>query len=501
MSEDQKYRNELLNVAKFAGMSVFGILFLNIMGYIINIIITRNVEVEVFGRFVLSMRIVSYLGLLSLLGFNIGSVKFISQYFSLDKHNEVLGTMRFILKYVFVASIFFSTLAFFFSPLIANRIFNKPEIINILRILLITVPLTSLSSVFLFSMRGLKLLKYEILSSRFLEPILRLLLLLSFFYFGFKLKGIILAQLILALFTLTFSGFFLYHKYFKFIKKKNPVVHKKELISFSFPLYLNAFLNNTRQLLPIYLMGVFLPSKEIGIFHICGKVASLITISLMSLNIIFGPTMSGLFARNEKAILEKLLKTATKWIFTISLGMFFFLLIYAEPVLGIFGAEYAKGKSILIVLIIGQLVNVSVGSNGQLLVMSGRSKLALVNSVIMFIIMGISSIILIPKYGAFGAAVALTITTILINVIRFFQVLILEKIHPYKLSFIKPIIAGISSFIVVKYYASIISLSKIYTITTGIIIYCLLFVLILYILRFDEEDKIIFEAVKQKIKR
>ena len=113
MSEDQKYRNELLNVAKFAGMSVFGILFLNIMGYIINIIITRNVEVEVFGRFVLSMRIVSYLGLLSLLGFNIGSVKFISQYFSLDKHNEVLGTMRFILKYVFVASIFFSTLAFF----------------------------------------------------------------------------------------------------------------------------------------------------------------------------------------------------------------------------------------------------------------------------------------------------------------------------------------------------------------------------------------------------
>lgn len=501
MSEDQKYRNELLNVAKFTGMSVFGIFFLNVMGYVINIIITRNIEVELFGRFVLSMRIVSYLGLLSMLGFRIGSVRFISQYFSLNKHNEVLGTMKFILKSVFAASIFFSALAFVFSPLIANKVFNKPEITNIIRILLITVPLTSVSGVFLSSMRGLKLLKYEILSSRFIEPVLRLLLLLSLFYFGYKLKGIIIAQLILALFTLSFSGYFLYHKYFKFVKKKTPVVHKKELISFSFPLYLNAFLNNTRELLPIYLMGVFLPSKEIGIFHICGKVAALISISLISLNIIFGPTMSGLFARNEKTILEKLLKTATKWIFTISLGMFFILLIYAEPILSIFGAEYAKGKSILLALIIGQLVNVSAGSNGQLLVMSGRSKLALINSVIMFIIMGLSGVILIPKYGAFGSAIALAITSIIINIIMFFQVLILEKIHPYKRNFIKPIIAGISSFIFVKYYASLISLSTLYAITTGMIIYCLLFILILYILRFDEEDKVIFDAVKQKLRR
>jgi len=158
-----------------------------------------------------------------------------------------------------------------------------------------------------------------------------------------------------------------------------------------------------------------------------------------------------------------------------------------------------KGKSILLALIIGQLVNVSAGSNGQLLVMSGRSKLALINSVIIFIIMGLSGVILIPKYGAFGSAIALAITSIIINIIRFFQVLILEKIHPYKRNFIKPIIAGVSSFFVVKYYASFISLSKIYAITTGIIIYCLLFVLVLYILRFDDEDKMILEVLKRKI--
>jgi len=58
MSEDQKYRNELLNVAKFTGISFFGILFLNLKGYVNSIIITRNVDPEFFGLFVLSIRIV-----------------------------------------------------------------------------------------------------------------------------------------------------------------------------------------------------------------------------------------------------------------------------------------------------------------------------------------------------------------------------------------------------------------------------------------------------------
>ena len=278
-------------------------------------------------------------------------------------------------------------------------------------------------------------------------------------------------------------------------------MHKKELLSFSFPLYLNSFLNNTRLLLPIYLMGVFLPSKDIGIFHICGKVAALISISLISLDTIFGPTLSGLFAKNERKILEKLLKTTTKWIFTVSLGIFFFLIIYSEQVLGIFGTEYSKGKSILLVLIIGQLVSVSIGSNSQIIIMSGRSKITLINSVIMFILMGIISVILIPKYGALGAAIAITITTIIISMVIFFQVLIFEKIHPYKLSFIKPIIAGIGSFIMVNYYASCVNLALILELTSGVLIYFVIFILILYILKFDEEDKVVFDAIKQKLKR
>ncbi len=103
MNTNIMFQTELKSIAKYGGMNFFGIFFVNVMGYVINIIITRNVEVEQFGQFVLSMRIISYLGLLALLGFNTTTVKFISQYFSQKKHNEIIGTMRYILSRVLIS--------------------------------------------------------------------------------------------------------------------------------------------------------------------------------------------------------------------------------------------------------------------------------------------------------------------------------------------------------------------------------------------------------------
>ena len=44
-----------------------------------------------------------------------------------SKHKEILGTMKFILTTVFIASISLTILTFIFSSLIANRIFHKTE--------------------------------------------------------------------------------------------------------------------------------------------------------------------------------------------------------------------------------------------------------------------------------------------------------------------------------------------------------------------------------------
>lgn len=499
MNREKEYQKELKNIAKYGGINFFGIFFVNLMGYVINIIIARNIAVEQLGQFVLSMRIITYLGMLSLLGFNATSIRYISKYFALNKHSELMGTMKFIVKWVAITSIILTTVTYFLSPFITDKIFHKPEISNILRVLLITVPLVAISKMLYFNLRGLKLIKYEIISSKFIEPIARLLLLITFFYFGYKLSGLIAVQIIIPFFSLTYAAFFLYTKYLKTSATTNLTVHKKELLSFSLPIYLKSFVNNTSEMIPMYLMGIFISTREIGIFHICSKVSILVAISLTSFNVIIAPIVSSLFAKNDKATMKKLLKVTTKWIMTISLAIFFSILIYSETILSIFGKEYIAGKNLLLIIMFGQMINVFSGSNGLILNMSGRSKLMLKNSIISFVITVVSAHFLIPKYGAVGAALAIAINISVINTIKFYQVLILEKMHPYKWNFWKPILAGIVSYIIVYYYSVSIDVSKMVNLLSGLIIFTLIFALILIILKFDEDDKIIFAAIKKRI--
>jgi len=70
---------------------------------------------------------------------------------------------------------------------------------------------------------------------------------------------------------------------------------------------------------------------------------------------------------------------------------------------------------------------------------------------------------LIPKYGIVGAAIATTTSISVVNLIRLGMVLLIMKIHPYKLSYLKPLFAGLSgSFLVFLGFRLIITGSSIF---------------------------------------
>ncbi|MBC8385414.1 MAG: polysaccharide biosynthesis C-terminal domain-containing protein, partial [Candidatus Cloacimonetes bacterium] len=246
-------------------------------------------------------------------------------------------------------------------------------------------------------------------------------------------------------------------------------------------------------------MGIYLLPREIGIYNICLKLALMVSLSLTSLNMIFSPTLSGLFARREKKLVEKLYKTTTKWILTISLIAFGILILFSKPILSIFGPAFINGTNILILLVFGDLINSGVGSVGTILLMSGRSKLVLINTIGITIVTGIFCLFLIPRYGMLGAALSRTITVILANIVRLLEVHYYENIHPYKLSFIKPIMAfGISFpvfFFGIRYFEPMSKLEFL----LGVFLFLVLFSFLIWLFRLDSEDRYILKLIKNRI--
>jgi O-antigen/teichoic acid export membrane protein len=115
--------------------------------------------------------------------------------------------------------------------------------------------------------------------------------------------------------------------------------------------------------------------------------------------------------------LQTMTTKSARIILLLSLPFAIILITSGKYILFIFGEEFTTGYDILIILSIGQLFNAAMGSVGLLLTMTHHEKDMLWGIVIGFAINIILNIVLIPLYGAVGAALAVTIYAFIWNTI------------------------------------------------------------------------------------
>jgi len=169
----------------------------------------------------------------------------------------------------------------------------------------------------------------------------------------------------------------------------------------------------------------------------------MVIVPLAAVNVIFAPMISEMYGKGQLDRLEVVFKLVTKWIFLTSFPIFLLIVVFSEPILYLFGAEFSAGAPALRILSAGYLIDASVGSVGFLLTMTGRPNVNLINS----IVLGIANLALIvfltPRYGMLGTAVAVGAATAIINLARLGEVYHFLKIHPYRRDFAKPLLSGL----------------------------------------------------------
>jgi len=499
-NKDKLYKDELSNIAKNAGIGGGGILFANLISYLSSILITRMVGAKFYGVFYLANTILGLGSLLAMLGLNQGVLRYVSLYSGWGDSARIKGSILFGIKATLIISVFLTVMIFGFSPFLSQTFFHKPGLTLALRILIVVLPFSTLTAVFLASLQALKLIKYNVLVSNVLRPLSRLILLLIFFLAGWRFLGLLWATA----FSIFFGSLLAYY----FLKKNCPCLGKKtvaiseksKILKFSTPLFFEALLNYAISATPTLMLGYFGSSTDIGIYGIGMKLGLLVILPLNSFNIIFAPTISNLYGRHEHEALERLFKTVTKWIFTISFVAFLVIVLFAKPILSIFGKSFIPGANALCFIVFGQLVNASVGSVGFMLMMTGRPKMNLLNSGILCGLTIFFSYLLIPKYGIVGAAIAMAFSIAFVNILRLVEVYYFERIHPYKRSFIKPLTSGALSTLVVSVLRIFFPYSSNLFFSAGFcVLFLSFFIGFLILFRLESEDKYILKLLGKRL--
>jgi O-antigen/teichoic acid export membrane protein len=500
---NQDFDNLTKQIAKGGGVTFIGRIIGRSIAVVTTIMLSRGLGADILGFYVLGLGILNITTIFSRLGLTTGSLRFISMYHGKGDEEKIKGIIFQSLSLSFGVGLVLALIIFLSADFISWTFFKNSELVPVIKLFSLSIPFFSALRVAAVVPRGFKIMKYSVYTDNFFSPLFNLLLVLVFLTGGLTLEMAVYAKVI-SIVLGTFLAIYYISKVFPELLNRNvrPSFNISTLLKSSIPLMGVNVLQFLITWVDVLMIGYFLLPYDVGIYRSAAQVTLILTFIRIAFNAILAPLVADLYYKKDMAGLDHIFKITTKWVFYLTIPLFIILLFSGVEILTLFGEEFTTGVNVLIVLAFARLIQNLTGGLGFALIMSGREKLEFINT---FLISGsniIFNLILIPRYGIIGAAIATGFSIILINLIRLVQVKKKLGIFPYDMRFVKGLIGPVLSIGVLfitkpfmdefDYILSILLVSFLtMTITT----------LTLVSLKLDKEDKIILKAIKLKINK
>jgi O-antigen/teichoic acid export membrane protein len=165
------------------------------------------------------------------------------------------------------------------------------------------------------------------------------------------------------------------------------------------------YLVNSR--VDLIMLGSMKGAQEAGIYAIAIRAAELVPFMGVAVNLVLAPRIAQLYHAGSHALLQRMVSSAIRRVFLATLPLALVLTVAAWWILYyLFGSEFTPAARPLQILAVSQLAAVAFGSLGTILNMVGQERLSLVGVGIALGLNAVLNAILIPRFGADGAAVA-----------------------------------------------------------------------------------------------
>lgn len=379
--------------------------------FIMNFVVAKNLTIYEAGYFLLSFTVISIISVVTLWGMDQCCIRFVSAYVATNKDCKAKGVANGSRFIVLVSGIFSSILLWFFASFLAIDIFSEPPMLETLKIMALSLPFAACGILLSAQLQAIGWVSSSILILYVLNPLFTSLLILLF-----DLNtSLDVAYAFLFSCIASFAIGIVMTKYaYKGMPKSEPVIYDHLKSAFSF--WVVSVMTMSVLWGGQFIAGLWVSAEEIAFLAIAQRTANLISFLLIAVNLVVAPRFSALYSQGRYVELELLSKNTVKLMSVFALPVFLFVFIFAENIMSVFGDEYISASSMLLVLSVGQLVNVLSGSVAFLLTMSGGEK-DMANVVL---VSGLAALIfplcLVPTFGVLGAAVGTAIAVSIQNI-------------------------------------------------------------------------------------
>ena len=433
-AQDRIKRNfddkDFLELFKKGGVAMLFRIGGQLMGFLLTFVIAYFFGANGLGDYVLAIVVLKIFTLVSKLGLDTVSIKYIASYCAEKSYFGIVSFRKKALSIILIASIFSSIIMYFGASYIAQFVGANSYHIKITSFFIFPL------SVFMFhyqNMRGLKEIggySFFFWTSQALFSLLAILVLTIFS----KDENIPLYAYLISLIIISLGSFFSFSYFLKNKKNRNEFLLTKKIsdstaniLKISIPLMLaqavHFIMSWTDKLMlgildsPDVISGVATNSAQIGVYHTAFKLSMFATIGLMAVKSIASPKFAELYKKNDLKILEKVTQQSTKLIFWTTLPLVIVFILFSEQLMLLFGEEFRIGIFSFIILSLGRVVVSFSGAAGNLLQMCGKQVIFMNVAIIGSVVNIVLNFSLIPLFGINGSAFATMISLVVFNLL------------------------------------------------------------------------------------
>lgn len=406
-----------------SALIVFGRFLLMALSLVTQVLVVRCLSKEEYGSFMFALTVASIGATLSLVGMEKTAARFFAIYDERREDAKVCGALVLIVPTILAAATAFIVVVLGLGSLMGHSLVSDSLSLTLLVTLIALTPVQALEGVVvaLLAVFGgaVPVFWQRYVLAPSLQLAVVLLVILSqgdaqLLAVGYVVSGMLGAAVYLtALFIILRRRGLL-----AAFRRDRLELPWRELFGYSLPIFLSDVAYLVRVPLVVLLLEWLQGSVGVAEFRAVFPVARLNEVLMDCLALLFVPITTRLLVQERYNAIRDVYWNSVLWITVFSFPLFMVSCALAEPLtVFLFGAKYAGSAPILAILAAGFFVHAAAGLNTRTLKVYGKVRIVLAIDLLSCICALSLNLLLIPRMGPLGGAIALTTTLVVHNIV------------------------------------------------------------------------------------
>lgn len=483
------------DILKGAGVVYLGLVFNMGLAFLAQRFAAVYLSVDGFGGLTTGVALLNLGGIIAGLGLQSGLTRYLPR---IDEDQK-----RPVVRYAYLLSlplaIGLGGTVFFSAEFIAAEVFGEPAVATSIRVFAIAIPFATVLNLSLGGIRGQKLSRPRVYVENLIHPSVRFGLIILAVVAGLGQAGFALGYAV----PFVVSAAVATYLFGRTLPKRADAVGTREIflemVRYSLPFTVSGLASFVYRSIDIFLLLYFVGSRGVGIYGVAYALARLLGMFSTAFNYLSEPLSSELESNDKVGEAIAVQRSIARWLTITGIMALVPLVLFGAELIGIvYRPAYAEGSLALSILAVGFVTKTVLQTNDPLVRALGHSKWVAFNTSIAGGVNLGANLLLIPRYGIEGAALATTLSFLLLGLLPMIQVRYYSGETTLSRQVVPPIIAAVPVGAVMVEVAQYVPASLPWIIVVGVVFVVAYGSCLLVLQGFTQTDVMVIRSIETK---